>query len=78
MFGLFKEKGKKIKFKTNINCGGCIKKVKPFLDKVDNLKKWDVDIADNDKILTVRGDEVQEKDVIKAVEEAGFKIETVK
>ena len=29
---------KTIKFKTNINCGGCISKVTPFLNKQEGVE----------------------------------------
>ncbi len=29
-----------LKFKTNINCGGCIKAVTPHLDKAEGVKSW--------------------------------------
>lgn len=42
-----------IQFKTNINCGGCIKSVTPFLNALDDLDAWQVDTAVPEKILTV-------------------------
>lgn len=30
----------KLKFKTNINCGGCIEKVTPFLNEVAGEGHW--------------------------------------
>jgi len=42
-----------LKFKTNINCGGCIKAVTPHLDKAEGVKSWSVDTVNPDKILTV-------------------------
>jgi copper chaperone len=66
---------KKIHFKTNINCGSCVAKVTPFMQKAESVEQWKVDTANREKILTVEGDAVNEKEVIQAVEEAGFKIE---
>ncbi len=31
------------KFKTNINCGGCISKITPYLDKQKGIESWEVD-----------------------------------
>jgi len=31
-----------IQFKTNINCGGCIKSVTPFLNALDDIDAWQV------------------------------------
>ncbi len=64
----------KIQFKTNINCGNCIKAVTNFIEEVDGLQSWKVDTANPDKILTVEG-KVQAAAIIEAVEDAGFDIE---
>lgn len=64
------------KFKTNINCGSCIKSVKPFLDQVVGEGNWSVDTDNPDKILTVTTEEEQ-TEVVEAVTDAGFKIQKV-
>ena len=66
-----------VKFKTNINCGSCIKSVTPFLNEVDNIDLWKVDTDNDDKILTVTLDDEDAKTVIEAVEKAGYKIEKI-
>lgn len=64
------------KFKTNINCGSCIKSVKPFLDETVGEGNWSVDTENPDKILTVNtAEEVSE--VVEAVTDAGFKIQKI-
>ena len=68
---------KNITFKTNINCGSCIKSVTPFLNEVDNVDSWKVDTENPDKILTVELDNENEKTVIEAVKKAGFEIEKI-
>jgi copper chaperone len=68
---------KKLQYKTNINCGGCIATVTPFLNKVKGIEKWEVDTQKPDKILTVQG-EISSEEIEKAVAEAGFKIERKK
>ncbi|MEQ9466710.1 MAG: cation transporter [Ekhidna sp.] len=65
-----------IKFKTNINCGGCLKSVTPHLNELDSIESWKVDIENPDKILQVEL-EGDENEVVKAVIEAGFEIEKV-
>ncbi|MEQ8626953.1 heavy-metal-associated domain-containing protein [Ekhidna sp.] len=65
-----------IKFKTNINCGGCLKSVTPHLNELDSIESWKVDIENPDKILEVRL-EGDQNEVVKAVTEAGFEIEKV-
>ncbi|MFZ2899101.1 MAG: heavy-metal-associated domain-containing protein [Saprospiraceae bacterium] len=68
---------KQLKFKTNINCNNCIRTVSGFLNEVGEIKRWEVDTANPEKILTVEGDEVTAEAVIEAVEEAGFDIKEV-
>ena len=68
----------KLSFKTNINCNNCVAKVKPFLNQVENIENWQVDINNADKILSVSGEEeLTSTEVIEAVQKAGFKIEEV-
>lgn len=64
-----------LKFKTNINCGDCVNKVTPFLDREDSISKWQVDTQSKGKILSVSGEELDPQKVINAVEKAGFKAE---
>ncbi len=71
------ENTQELKFKTNINCGGCVTAVKPHLDNAEGINSWVVDTANQDKILTVTSNGITEQDIIKAVQKAGFKIETV-
>lgn len=64
-----------LKFKTNINCGGCIAAVKPHLDNEKGISSWEVDTTSKDKILTVHSNGVTEQQVIQNVKNAGYKIE---
>ncbi|HLW05966.1 MAG TPA: heavy-metal-associated domain-containing protein [Marinilabiliaceae bacterium] len=59
-------------FKTNINCGGCIKAVTPFLDKAEKIEKWNVDVTSSDKLLTVETDSLSADEVRSIVESAGY------
>ncbi len=63
-----------LRFKTTINCGGCIKAVTPSLNKEVGANNWQVDTASPDKILTVTSGQVSMAQVLAAVEQAGFKI----
>lgn len=62
-------------FKTNINCGGCVASVKPHLDNVEGICHWSVDTTSKDKILSVHSEGITEAEVIRKVQEAGYKIE---
>lgn len=62
-----------MKFKTNINCGGCIASVTPHLNQIEGIS-WQVDTENPDKILSVETETVSEKEIIEAVKKAGFEI----
>jgi len=68
---------KTLKFKTNINCGGCVSKVTPFLNKQEGVKSWEVDTANPDKILTIESDGASEEDLKSTLQKIGFKAEPV-
>ncbi|MCA1745368.1 MAG: heavy-metal-associated domain-containing protein [Bacteroidales bacterium] len=61
-----------LKFKTNINCGGCIKSVTPHLDKAEGINKWEVDTDNPDKILSVETDRLTAEEVITIIDNAGY------
>lgn len=65
-----------IKFKTNIKCTGCLATVTPHLNELAGENKWQVDLDNPQKILTVESDS-SENEIIKAVKEAGFEAEKV-
>lgn len=68
---------KTLKFKTNINCSGCVAKVTPFLEKLQGVT-WRVNTENPDKILEVTGDDISEEAIITIVKQAGFKIEPLR
>lgn len=68
---------KNVKFKTNINCNNCINSVSPFLNSLDNIDLWSVDIDDPDKILNVDLDDENESAVMEAVMQAGYEIQKI-
>jgi len=65
---------KTLKFKTNINCSGCVANVTPFLNEAEGICHWDVDTENKDKILSVHAQGITEEEVIQRVQKAGFKI----
>lgn len=66
-----------LQFKTNINCGNCIAKVTPILNAEDSIISWEVDTHNPEKILTVKGENIEEKEVIAAVARVGFRAESI-
>lgn len=63
------------KFKTNINCNGCIATITPFLNSVTAIQSWKLDIQNPNKILMVEGEQITKEKIVSKVKEAGFKIE---
>jgi copper chaperone len=66
-----------LKFKTNVNCGGCISTVTPHLNEVKGITKWSVDTVNPLKILTVENDGTNPDEVIAALKEAGYKADLI-
>ena len=64
-------------FKTNINCGACVKAVTPQLNKLDKLDNWQVNTDHPDKILTTLTDHNSPEPILQAVAKAGFSAELV-
>lgn len=66
---------KEMRFKTNMMCDGCIAKVGPQLDKLDNIENWSVDLQSPDKILTVNTENLQPEEILETVRKTGYIIE---
>ncbi len=66
---------KTIAVKTNIMCGACIAKVTPTLNEAVGEGNWKVDTLNPKKVLTVTTKNIDENDLIQAVEKAGYKAE---
>lgn len=73
---------KTLKFKTNINSGGCIDRVSSYLNNAQDILHWSIDVAQNNdgiKVLTVIGDDrLHQKDVVDIVNLAGFHAKPLK
>ena len=66
---------KTIEVKTNILCGSCVAKVTPTLNETVGEANWKVDTLNPKKVLTVTTENLDEEQVIQAVEKAGYKAE---
>ncbi len=69
---------KQYQFKTNINCSGCVAKVTPVLNQNEEIKDWNVDTNNPNKILTVETESLNEEAVKAMVQKAGFRAEIVR
>lgn len=65
------------KFKTNINCNGCVAAVTPTLNGTKSIADWNVDLDVEDRILTVKTAEMTENEVKELIATAGFKAESL-
>jgi copper chaperone len=68
---------KTLKFKTNINCGGCIAKVTPTLNKANDVIQWEVDTTSPQKVLSVKTENLNPQDVITMLKNVGYSAEII-
>jgi copper chaperone CopZ len=61
-----------IQFKTTINCGSCIAKVKTSLDELLGEGNWQVDTSNPDKLLSVNHAHVIEDELVMKLAELGY------
>lgn len=61
-------------FSTNIHCSSCVRTVTAFLDDLEGVTIWRVDVDDPRKLLTVEGN-ADPKAIMSTVQEAGFEIQ---
>ncbi|MBO6496572.1 MULTISPECIES: heavy-metal-associated domain-containing protein [Roseivirga] len=66
-----------LKFKSNINCTGCLSKVTPVLNDEKAIQQWDVNLEHDDRILTVETNDLSAEEVQKTVSKVGFKAELI-
>ncbi len=59
-----------LKFKTNLKCEGCKNAVRPFLNQIEAINSWNVDLSHNDKILTVEANTISDDEIAAQVKEA--------
>lgn len=68
------KKNQPFRFRTNMNCSGCVAAVTPYLDKAAGMDRWEVDTAHKDKILTIHSAGITKETIIAIVEKAGYTI----
>ncbi|MBS3805876.1 MAG: hypothetical protein KGY60_00085 [Bacteroidales bacterium] len=65
-----KNKKKVLKFKTDLQCGGCVSKVQPHLDAIGLIDSWEVRLDNADKLMKVRTNRDDTEEVIRLVQGA--------
>jgi len=68
---LFKKPKNVRKFTTNINCGKCMMAVTPYMEQVEGLQSWDVDLKSSERTLTIRGN-AEKAHLAEALSKAGY------
>jgi copper chaperone CopZ len=66
------------RFKTNIKCSGCVSKVKPFLNQTEEICHWNIDLEDQDKILSLTSKVISANEIIQIIKKAGYKAQKIK
>lgn len=64
------------RYKTNINCLGCVNQVKPHLDQLEQSKAiehWRLDLDNPDHTLTIETTNMTTDEVASVIETAGFR-----
>ena len=69
---------KKVSFKTSLKCSGCVARIKPAMDGLQDVAEWSVDLNAPEKVLRVTLKTGDKASVVKAVEGLGYKIEEIK
>ena len=68
---------KTLKFKTNINCEACVAKVTPVLNENTSVEEWEVDTKNPEKILTVKGENIDQQNLVEELTKIGYKAEQI-
>ena len=61
-----------LKFKTNLKCAGCMYAIKPFMDNIEGVKSWDVNLDDPEKTVTVENESATVEESKEAIGKAGY------
>lgn len=59
-------------FKTNIRNKRQVNIIKPFLKNIEDIREWNVDLQDIDKILQIESIKTSAKDIENIIMKAGF------
>jgi copper chaperone len=66
-----------IKLKTSLKCNGCLATVTPYLNQLEGLGEWSVDLSDPNRTLTAEVSGICADDVIAVIGKAGFSAEKI-
>lgn len=67
-----------IRFKTNLKCNGCIAAVKPSMDAIEGMIKWEVDLNTPEKEMKAEVEsESNAEKIIAAFKNYGYDAERI-
>ncbi|MEO7530637.1 MAG: hypothetical protein ABIS69_04475 [Sediminibacterium sp.] len=59
-------------FKTNLNNPELVNRVKPVIETMPGIRKWNVDIQDCDNVLRIEATELSSRSVEMVLQTAGY------
>ncbi len=59
-------------FKTNLNNPQLISEAKPFIQNIQGIRRWNVDMQDCDNVLRIEADQVSPRSVESILKSAGY------
>jgi len=66
-----------LKLKSNIKCAACVEKVTAPLNETVGASNWEVDLANPQRVLTVKGEGITAEQVNKALQKVGYAAEVI-
>jgi copper chaperone len=66
-----------MKFKTNINCQNCVASVKNVLNEIVGTEQWEVDTTVEDKILSIKNEDIDVSLLQNKLKRIGFSAEEI-
>lgn len=63
---------KTLRFKTNIESNQSVAFISNFIDHLNGVKNWEVDLKSPDKVLTIRGTLQRPTSLVKKISNAGY------
>lgn len=66
-----------IKFKSNIKCGGCIAAINESMNEMVGENKWEVDLSSENRILTVKTENVTSEEISEKLKNLGYTAEKI-
>jgi len=63
-----------LRFKTNIESNQSVACISNFIDRMNGVKNWEVDLKSPDKVLTIRGTMQRSTSMVRKASNAGYQL----